>query len=380
MRRLSEMTASIASGFKKVANNPNICKGLLNRLGALLSGRKFRFMEVCGTHTTAIFQSGLRSMLPENVEHLSGPGCPVCVTHDSEVELFLRLAENPEIILATFGDLLRVPGKDGRSLKLAKAMGGQVEIVYSPLEAISLAEKNTDYQIVFLGAGFETTAPAVAAAILKASQKRLKNFSVFSFHKLVPPALCKILSEKDHNIDAFLLPGHVAAITGLQPFAFLANEYAMPGVVGGFEPVDILLALCDLAEMAMTGRSLIKNDYPRVVADKGSPAALEIMNRVFQPVDSQWRGLGKMPESGLGIRKEFSSFDALKKFAVSLPATLPAGGCKCGEILKGRLKPIQCPLFGKKCTPANPVGPCMVSTEGSCSAHYKYGAAGCDYE
>lgn len=369
------MTSSLASDIHKLTNDAKVCAGLVQRLNDSLNGKPLRFMEVCGTHTTAIFQSGLRAMLPGGVTHLSGPGCPVCVTHESEVEAFLKLAEEPQIVIATFGDLIRVPGNKGNSLKHAQANGAQIKIIYSPLEAVALAEATPGKEIVFLGAGFETTAPATAAAVITASRKKLGNFSVLSLHKLVPPALLSLLRE-DNGIDAFLLPGHVAAITGLSPFSFLADEFAIPGAVSGFEPMDILLALCELAEAHEKHKPVIKNCYARAVSENGNPQARKLLEAVFELADANWRGLGLLPKSGLRFREEFQGFDALKKFSLELPKIQPIPGCKCGEILKGRLSPGQCPLFGKKCTPASPVGPCMVSTEGSCAAHFKYGDAG----
>lgn len=366
------MQTSLANEFHDLTNDAEFCAGLIARLKNILDGRPLRFMEVCGTHTTAIFQSGLRVLLPREVTHLSGPGCPVCVTHESEVETFLSLAAQPDIVIATFGDLIRVPGVNGNSLKNAAANGARVEIVYSPLDALRLAESNAGKEIVFLGAGFETTAPATAAAVLTASRKKLSNFSVLSLHKLVPPALAALLRE-ENSIDAFLLPGHVAAITGLEPFAFLPREYGLSGVVAGFEPVDILLALLALAEAREKRTPVIKNCYERAVSPSGNPQAMKLLRAVFETADAKWRGLGMLAESGLRFRKEFDNYDAMIKFALKLPETSPIPGCKCGEILKGRLYPAQCPLFGKKCTPASPVGPCMVSTEGSCAAHFKYG-------
>lgn len=352
--------------------NPDLCKTLLDKIAAILDGRQMRFMEVCGTHTVSIFQSGLRSLLPGNIHHLSGPGCPVCVTHEAEIALFLELARQKDIILATFGDLLRVPGPDGASLKNAHADGAKISIVYSPLDAVNLARENPASEVIFLGVGFETTAPTVAASILTASRLKLANFSVLSFHKLVPPALRAICSSSKEGIDAFLLPGHVATVTGLNPFGFLAKDYSKPGVVGGFEPVDILLALEKMAEQIMEGKAVIENAYPRGVDNAGNNRAMELLKQVFKYSDASWRGMGNIPKSGLAIRGEFEDYDTMRKFQLQLPAVSPSP-CKCGEVLQGRIEPPQCPLFGRKCTPAKPVGPCMVSTEGSCAAYFKYG-------
>lgn len=365
---------SWTSRIAGVCNDPKFCQALLARLDSSLSGRGLCFMEVCGTHTVSIFQSGLRSLLPANVIHLSGPGCPVCVTHESEVELFLELARRQDVILATFGDLLRVPGADGESLKNARADGAHIEIVYSPLDAIALARANPQQKVVFLGIGFETTAPAVAAAILAASAQAISNFLVLSLHKLIAPALRYLLADPQFRPDAFLLPGHVATITGLEPFAFICADYHKPAVVAGFEPVDILLALCRLAEAGSA--PVVENAYRRAVNDDGNPRARALLDRVFAPAHALWRGFGEIMNSGLAIRPEFARFDAMAAFGLKLSATAPRPGCKCGQILKGALTPPQCPLFAKKCIPANPVGPCMVSTEGSCAAWYKYGCPG----
>lgn len=364
--------------LKKIAaagHDPELCKGLLRRLHSTLGDRPLRFMEVCGTHTVAIFQSGLRSLFGERITHLSGPGCPVCVTHDAEIALFLELARRQDVIIATFGDLMRVPGPGGRSLKHAQAEGGHVRIIYSPLDAVQLARENQDRHVVFPGIGFETTAPAVAAAIITAKRQGIGNFSVLSLHKLVPPALHALLHEDSAAIDAFLLPGHVAVVTGLAPFAFLASQYGKPAAAGGFEPADILLALCELAEMRASGRPAAVNAYPRAVAPDGNARARQLMELVFAPGNALWRGLDMIPDSGLVIREEFAKYDAMKRFDLQMPEVKPHSGCRCGAVLKGSIAPDQCPLFGKGCTPANPIGPCMVSSEGSCAAWFKYGIA-----
>lgn len=362
---------SLVHQLEMAGRDRSLCAALLARLSESLSGRELRFMEVCGTHTVAIFQSGLRSLLPATVKHLSGPGCPVCVTHESEVALFLELAQKKDVILATFGDLLRVPGPGGFSLRHAAANGAEVRVVYSPLACLGLAKANPSREIVFIGVGFETTAPTVAASLIAAREQNVQNFSVLCLHKLIGPALRNLLQEENCAIDAFLLPGHVATITGLAPFEFLAREFNKPAVVSGFEPADILLALCALAEQGSTAK--VQNAYPRAVAPAGNPAARAIMERVFLPVNALWRGLGNIDNSGLGIRPEFADYDANAKFGLALRENAPLPGCLCGEVLKGRATPAQCRLFGKKCTPASPLGPCMVSTEGSCAAWFKYG-------
>ena len=356
---------------KPTLHDPQLCRALLKRLDTLLD-RPLRFMEVCGTHTVSIFRGGLRSLLPEAVTHLTGPGCPVCVTHDREVASFLKLAEQPQVIIATFGDLMRVPGPDGRSLKHAQAEGARIEVVYSPLDAVALAERHPDALVVFLGVGFETTAPAIAATILTAAQRGQENFAVLACHKLVPPALEALLEDTDNAIDAFLLPGHVSTILGLEPYRFVAEKWHRPAVVGGFEPADILDALCRMAEQRRKGVFSVENAYPRAVSEQGNPRARSILAEVFHPADASWRGLGNIPMSGLNINPAYERFDARVRLDLEVPETRPIPGCRCGEVLKGRMQPNQCPLFGRACTPSNPVGPCMVSTEGSCSAYYKY--------
>ena len=356
-------------------HDPALCKSVLDRLNATLTG-PLRFMEVCGTHTVAIFRSGLRSLLPKQIVHLSGPGCPVCVTHESEVNAFLDLAEKPGVIIATFGDLMRVPGSRGRTLKAAQADGARVKVVYSPPDAIKLAAENPDAKVVFLGVGFETTAPGVAASLKMAKAQGVGNYRVLSFHKLVPPALTALLSdaapEPGQGIDAFIMPGHVTAIIGIEPYRPVVERFGKAAAVAGFEPLDILQALLFLAECQRDGVPRLTNLYRRVVRDEGNAKARAVMAEVFTTADALWRGLGLIPGSGLEIGDEYAAFDAKRDFAIEIKDCPPLPGCKCGEVLKGRLAPNLCPLFGKACTPAKPVGPCMVSTEGSCAAYYKY--------
>lgn len=351
--------------------DPTLCRALLARLTEEATA-PLRFMEVCGTHTVAIFQSGLRDLLPATITHLTGPGCPVCVTHESEVAAFLELAGRDDVIIATFGDLMRVPGPGGKNLKTAQADGARVAVVYSPVDALAVAAANPDSTVVFLGVGFETTAPAVAATIKLAKEQQLKNFKVLSFHKLVPPALAVLLDDPEARIDAFILPGHVSAIIGATPYAFVAEKYHVPAVITGFEPLDILSALADIVAMRREGRPAIHNTYTRVVAPDGNPVARAVMDEVFAPADALWRGLGTIPQSGLTIREAFAAFDATQALGVTLRDVPPLPGCRCGEVLKGKMAPNQCPLFAKACTPATPVGPCMVSTEGGCAAYFKY--------
>ena len=357
---------SLFDNFK----DPELCKALLERIHAELDG-ELRFMEVCGTHTVSIFRSGVRSLLSDKVVHLSGPGCPVCVTHDSEVAAFLELA-GKDAIIATFGDLMRVPGPDKKTLKGAQAEGARVKVVYSPFDALKIAQDNPGDKVVFLGVGFETTAPAIAATVKVAREQGVSNFSVLCFHKLVPPALEALVGDPELKVQAFLLPGHVSAIIGVEPYRFLAEKHGLPAVVAGFEPVDILQALYLFVTMRNEGRIEVVNAYKRVVSDGGNPKAVSIMNEVFRPTDALWRGIGLIPGSGLAMRDEYEAFDAMRVFGMSLRDVPEIKGCRCGDVLKGKMSPDRCPLFGKACTPASPVGPCMVSTEGSCAAYYKY--------
>ncbi len=361
------MSLKILEQFK----NPDLCKKLLDRLNKEVES-DIRFMEVCGTHTVAIFRSGLHSLLPEKVIHLSGPGCPVCVTHESEVNAFLDLSAKDNVIIATFGDLIKVPGKNGHCLKNAQAEGARVEIIYSPFDALDIARKNPDDTVVFLGVGFETTAPIIAATVLMAKQQGLTNFKVLSFHKLVPPALDVLISDPETCIDGFLLPGHVSTVIGIHPYDFIGAKYGKPAVVTGFDPVDILQALLQMVRSMKDENPAVINQYQRCVSEDGNPKAIETMYQVFQASDALWRGIGRIPSSGLVFKDEYEAFDAIKVFDLKIGECPSLPGCKCGDVLKGKMTPEQCPLFGKACTPAKPVGPCMVSTEGSCAAYFKY--------
>ncbi|WP_244148606.1 hydrogenase formation protein HypD [Desulfonatronum thiosulfatophilum] len=351
--------------------DPALCGNLLDRIRAELDG-PLAFMEVCGTHTMAIFQSGLHSLLPPEIRHLSGPGCPVCVTHEGEVAAFLEMAGKDDVIIATFGDLMRVPGPRGTSLKLAQAEGCRIEVVYSAFDALALAQKHPTAKIVFLGVGFETTAPTVAATVKIAAEQGLNNFFVFAMHKLVPPALSALLQDPDVKVDALLLPGHVSTIIGTEPYQFLATDHGVPSIITGFEPLDILQALLLIIEQRKTNQPTVVNQYSRAVADAGNPQARKIMSEVFAVSDALWRGLGTIPHSGLTFHGDYRRYDAREVLGVEVQDLPPLPGCRCGDVLKGKMKPSACPLFSKACTPASPVGPCMVSTEGSCAAYYKY--------
>ena len=365
---------TVKNNFQQVLEglqDPELGKNLLNLIKDELD-TSFCFMEVCGTHTVAIFQSGLHALFPAELEHLSGPGCPVCVTHEQEVALFLDLARKEGIIIATFGDLMRVPGPQGSSLKSAKAQGARVEVVYSPFDALALARQTPGDKVVFLGVGFETPAPTVAAAVKVAAEQDIDNFFVLSMHKLVPPALKALLTDKESRIHAFLLPGHVSSIIGVEPYKFLAADYGLNASITGFEPLDILQSLLYLLRQENEALPQVINQYSRAVKDKGNLKAIQTMQEVFEVCDAKWRGLGLLPASGLDLRSEYEHFDVQKVLGLETMTIDEKSGCKCGEILKGKLTPKQCPLFNKTCTPASPVGPCMVSTEGSCAAYYKY--------
>lgn len=324
-----------------------------------------KIMEVCGSHTMAIGHWGIRKLLPENISLISGPGCPVCVTPSSLIDELIKL-EN--VTIATFGDVLRVPGKN-ETLEHARARGLDVRIVYSPLEALELSKQN---ETIFVGIGFETTIPGIAQTILMAKQQNLRNFSVLPAFKLVPPALEVLLSSEDIKLDGVLLPGHVSVIIGAESYLSLPEKYKIGGVVAGFEPLDILSAVKIIIQQAKTNSPAIVNEYNRVVNLVGNKHAQKVINSVLRVEDALWRGIGWIPKSGLGISDEFSDFDASKKYQIELKDEESNTGCKCADVLKGKIIPPECPLFEKVCDPANPIGPCMVSSEGSCAAYYRY--------
>lgn len=334
--------------------------------------RPFTAMEVCGTHTVAIARSGIRELLPKNIRLLSGPGCPVCVTDDQDLDLVMALAREKGVVLATFGDMMRVPGTRS-SLMEEKSRGADVRVVYSPGDAVSLARENPELQVVFLGVGFETTVPVVAVALEEAIKEGLKNFSVYSLHKVVPPVMRALLEDPEVQIDAFINPGHVCTILGIEPFRFIPKEFGKPCVVTGFEATDILESLLMMLRMFKEGRPKAEIQYRRAVRPEGNQVALAFIDKYFTTAAASWRGIGPVPDSGLEIRAEYAGFDAKKRFPLQVEPGQRVKNCSCGEILKGMKLPYECPLFGKACTPARPVGPCMVSTEGSCAAYYRYG-------
>jgi hydrogenase expression/formation protein HypD len=334
------------------------------------SRQSIRLMEVCGTHTVSIFKNGIRSLLPENILLLSGPGCPVCVTAQQEIDAFIALADLDDVIIATFGDLIRVPGT-ASTLEKMRVGGSDVRVVYSTVDALEIAQKNPSKQVVFLGVGFETTAPTIAAAIMTAAEMQLDNYSVFCAHKLLPPALAFLMQAKT-SIDGFILPGHVSVIIGVNAYRPFFEQYRTPCVIAGFEPLDILQAVHLLVVQIESNHPQLANAYQRAVTPDGNQKAQKIMNDVFEVVDAKWRGIGTIPHSGLKIRDEFRSYDASKRFEMEVTESPDPKGCVCGDILTGLKAPTDCQLYKNACTPETPIGPCMVSSEGTCAAFYRY--------
>ena len=348
-----------------------LAEALLSRIAAEVD-RPLRFMEVCGTHTVSIFRSGLRQLLPSQISLLSGPGCPVCVTAQRDVDYAIELAAQPGVILATYGDMMKVSGTRTSLLK-ERAAGREVRVVYSAADAVQMAADNPDRQVVFLGVGFETTAPTAAMSVLEAAERGLRNYRLFSVHKLIGPPLRALLDSHEVQLDGFILPGHVSAVIGIHPYQFLVDEYAMPGVVAGFEPLDVLQTVHMLLTQVRENRPRIEIQYRRAVRPEGNPAAQAAVARVFEPADALWRGLGEIPGSGLRLREEYSGYDAERTLAVDVSYSREPKGCRCGDVLRGVITPLECPLFAKNCDPERAIGPCMVSSEGTCAAYYRYG-------
>ncbi len=334
-------------------------------------GRDVALMEVCGTHTMVAFRTGLRQFLPDNVRLTSGPGCPVCVTDANYVDAAIELCRRPGIIVTTFGDLLRVPGGES-SLDRERATGASVRIVYSPSDALVLAKECPSQHVVFLGVGFETTAPTVAWAIYRAARDGVKNFAVLCAHKTMPRAMDALLRDQQVKINGFLCPGHVSVITGAAMYRFICERYKIPCVVSGFEAWDILKSISLLLTQLVQGRAEVEVEYSRSVGEYGNAAAQRLIDEVFEPCDAAWRGIGTIPGSGLAIREKYSDLDAARQLGVTFGESHVNPLCRCGSILRGVFTPVDCRLFGRACTPAHPVGPCMVSSEGACSAYYKY--------
>ena len=354
------------SAFK----DPKLARGLIETIHRL-APEHATLMEVCGTHTVAIARNGIRDLMPEGLRLASGPGCPVCVTCNRDIDTVIALARIPNVTITTFGDMTRVPGSTS-SLLAEQAAGRSVEIVYSPLDALAFAKAHPEREVVFVGVGFETTTPLVAMAIKRAKAMELSNFTVFAAHKNMPGALELLVGDPTLELDALILPGHVSTIIGAEPYRFLAEKYGIPGVITGFEPVDVLQGIAMLVRQLHEGRAEIEIAYARGVMPEGNPVALAAIDEVFETCTATWRGLGDIPGSGYRIREEFADFDAVRRFEPDVEPTRDPKGCRCGDVLRARIAPNECPLFRTVCTPENPVGPCMVSSEGSCAAYYRY--------
>jgi hydrogenase expression/formation protein HypD len=338
------------------------------------AGRKLRLMEVCGTHSAAFSKSGVRDLLSPFVELISGPGCPVCVTDQSDIDQMIAFASNREVIVATFGDMMKVPGSHA-TLEREKSGGADVRIVTSASQAVALAKRNPSYKVVFLGVGFETTAPGAALSLQQARQEGLRNYFVYSAHKLTPPALMTLIKDVTHQLDGFVIPGHVSVIIGRQGWTFL-EESDVPAVIGGFEPIDLLMSVAVLLKEMENPLHRVINLYPRVVKEEGNPKAQQIVSDCFEVSTMTWRGFGQIEQSGLSLNKAYGDYEAMKHVEVThRPRTKVIQGCRCGEIVKGKESPLDCKLFGKACTPLQPLGPCMVSSEGTCATFFHYKSA-----
>ncbi len=354
--------------------DPDLIRGLLKgieKTGERI-GRPVTVMEVCGTHTVAIGRFGLRKLLPAGIRLVSGPGCPVCVTAIEDVDRALHLAGREGVLFATFGDMLRVPGTKGVTLQKLRADGADVRVVLSPADVLALAEKNRSQEVVFMGIGFETTAPAAASLILRARERNLDNLTVFSVHKLIPPAMKALVEDPELKLDGFLCPGHVSTIIGAKAYGFLPEQAGASAVITGFEPVDILEGILMILRQIDGGQRKVEIQYTRAVSPEGNPRALALMEQVFEPGPALWRGLGSMDGSGLRIREPYRPLDAAKRFSFPDIRSEEVRGCACGTVLRGAIRPSQCPLFRVRCNPRNPLGPCMVSSEGTCAAYFKY--------
>lgn len=344
----------------------------LLKVMAPLVRQELNIMEVCGTHTMAAFRCGIRSMLPEGIRLISGPGCPVCVTPDSLVDLAIGACRLPGAVLVTFGDMLQVPGSLS-SLEKERARNGRVKIVYSPRDALLMAREEPDLNFIFFAIGFETTAPNIASALLEAARSGIENFYLIVAHKLVPPAMRALVEHGEVKIHGFICPGHVSTIIGSQPYQVIPEKFGVPCVISGFEPLDMLQSIYMILKQRHEGKPRVEIQYRRAVRPEGNEIARWLMERCFEPVEADWRGLGLIPGSGLSLREEFKGRDALNAFELSTGPRKVRTGCRCGEILRGVIRPDQCHLFAQQCTPVRPLGPCMVTSEGTCAAYYRYG-------
>lgn len=353
--------------------NPDLAKALIRKIEQLSGSinRPIAIMEICGSHTAAIGRFGIRHVLPPQIQLLSGPGCPVCVTSPAEIDAALYLASQDGVIFTTFGDMMRVPASEGRSLQMIRSQGHDIRVVLSPLDALRLAEEHRDKQVVFMGIGFETTAPTIAAALQRARRNNQENFSVLSVLKIVPPVLDMLIHDPDLRLDGFLCPGHVSIITGIDVYQPLAMA-GKAAVVTGFESVDILQGIAMILEQIAQGRFSVAIQYSRGLKPEGNERARQVMAEVFTTTSSPWRGIGWLDDSGLVPSALYEKWDAWKKFAIPTFTSVEPKGCSCGAVLRGTTKPVDCPLFKTVCTPLNPLGPCMVSSEGTCAAYFKY--------
>jgi len=353
--------------------NKNLIQIVVKKIKEIAPKAEINIMEVCGTHTQSFYRFGLDKLLPQNLNLIAGPGCPICVSSLTYIDQAIALAGGKDNIILTFGDMLRVPGTKS-TLEKERAKGAQVQVVYSPLDSLVIARRNSDKKVIFLAVGFETTAPAIALSIISARKENLKNLSFFSSLKLIPPAMHYLVKDRRLNLDGFLCPGHVSVIIGTRPYEFIPQKYKIGCCIAGFEPLDILEGIYILVKQTLNHKPTVANQYIRVVKRQGNAKARKIISEVFKVSDASWRGLGKIPKSGLKIRDEFSRFNAERVFRIKRttnhePRTTQ---CRCGDVLKGLISPLGCPLFSKVCSPDNPVGPCMVSSEGACNAYYKY--------
>ncbi|WP_129597816.1 hydrogenase formation protein HypD [Anaerophilus nitritogenes] len=351
--------------------NPQLAKNILNKLSYKVK-KDLTIMEVCGTHTMSIFKNGIRDLLPENINLISGPGCPVCVTSQSYIDTAIQLCKRNNVIITTFGDIVKVPGTYS-SLKMEKALGKDIRVVISPLDSLKIAKQNPNKEIIFLAIGFETTAPIIALSIYKAKNENIKNFSVLQSIKTMPNVIKKIVTDQEVHIDGFLCPGHVSTIIGVKPFEILSKEYSFSSVIAGFEYCDIVAAIYFLVKMIGKEEYEVKNIYHRIVEYNGNEKALSMIHEVFIPSDSIWRGFGRIKDTGFELKEEYRNYDVKSKFNIKIVQSSIHKECLCGEILKGLKKPTQCKLFSKICNPSNPIGACMISQEGTCSTYYKYG-------
>ncbi len=361
--------------------NPNAAKAILAKIAKLAetlpAGKSINIMEVCGSHTMAIARFAIKELLPSNIDLISGPGCPVCVTDSGYIDAAMKLALRDDVIIATFGDMVNVPGAieqhhDSLTLAKIRGEGAHVEVCYSPMRAVELAESNPEHEVVFLAIGFETTAAPVVSLVDIAIKKEIGNLSLLTAFKLVPPALEALANDPELNIDAFLSPAHVSAIIGADAYKTFVHKHHTPCVIASFEPVDIIYGIEKIIEQIINKEAFVDNQYKRVVKQKGNIIALKILEKYLETADVAWRGIGVIPQSGMKLRKKYSKYDAEQRFGLQIKPGIPDKRCRCGDVLKGKIKPDKCAMFAEKCTPLNPVGPCMVSSEGACAAWYKY--------